>query len=1027
MADYKYQTNTSLLMEGELGFDTATSQLLTKDGSGNTVVLSNAQDQSMSVGHVAQSYAKDVMDISSTKTLGAGYIFLNGSSNDSLGGGNYEFEEPNGQVFGLYGRTNGPTQQVFMSGAFDNQQDLAFSTVTYSPPWLSGSVWVPAAVVGGDLQGFTLVLADSSNATLTYRYVYVRHNGSLSTVSGHTYVEITPMVNNYASLITLEAGTLFKVVRVGTCFFITTQSWQQGLVWIGGWNAQDSTYPFSSAALPASPATYTPPQFTIQTVSWPNTGGISTAATFPGVMGHAAPAGYTDLFRLYNMQTGAVSIPTGTNWPWPPTSAWINTALPYLDGEVDTSGNYYIALGSKGEVLDTVNQAPFQIVYSLSVQFTGSAGSYTNAQLTYTTPGTGGVDLYHVQPAPFHIGYNANYVLPDETVQSNGATPSTCVNKLPLTVGFDGIDQVYISNGMNINWYYSGYGSVSFVGSNQFFRATQKLMSGSNLGSLAAAQVNKVATLWPMFNVNPRFKVGNNTGCKQMSTAVVMPSAKLASVLHGMYVQPDLLLANGYDAHNNFIWVGSSLPAGSVITDTNYNRNGVLTPGMRARVGEVSLSTSSDLSNNVNDMHTMINVWSANNGTSPANIKNMALRVLTDTLSSSYGSVISPNSQSIRLGTWSVTGGLMVPPPVAWTSDANLSSQLAAVKATVATAALAQWPDTYSTAYNIEVIPVLNFTEDGVAFALGRVEFVNGSNAWQTVFFTTPAAVTAGVFSLTNTASVTLINRGTTTTSGLYLGNTGNDQWFGRAHIVWLSTTQALIHWSSASGIISTGDLTRFALIAVVNNAGAATSSNTWGPLSMSRNHFVCAAATQGLCTSPYFGISVPESDIPISRYTTSAVAVLSDFQASWNQAITTPANDGGTSQPGSVNLAELMVMTAIANNFILQLGALQGRLNHKEYNLPSTFIDMSGYAVGTYYLYLTDTGTGGIQVQVDAAQRTESATNMYFGKFDRTTSGFANESSVSEVVRFGTARLVAGSSGVAMQGSQIRVGPYVG
>jgi hypothetical protein len=51
----------------------------------------------------------------------------------------------------------------------------------------------------------------------------------------------------------------------------------------------------------------------------------------------------------------------------------------------------------------------------------------------------------------------------------------------------------------------------------------------------------------------------------------------------------------------------------------------------------------------------------------------------------------------------------------------------------------------------------------------------------------------------------------------------------------------------------------------------------------------------------------------------------------------------------------------------------------------------------------------------------------MYFGKFDRTSGGFANETSIAECLRFGTARLVSGSAGVAVQGSSIRIGSYVG
>lgn len=173
-------------------------------------------------------------------------------------------------------------------------------------------------------------------------------------------------------------------------------------------------------------------------------------------------------------------------------------------------------------------------------------------------------------------------------------------------------------------------------------------------------------------------------------------------------------------------------------------------------------------------------------------------------------------------------------------------------------------------------------------------------------------------------------------------------------------------------------------------------------------------------------GFTIPTADWPVSLFTTSAVNAVSDFAASFEHAITDPWNFvSGTDN--SKNIAEMLTLQAISNNFLLQIGSVSGRLNHKQYSLPSTFIDMSSQAVGTYYLYLVDQGTNGIQFEVDTAQRPESNTCMYFGKFDRTATGFANQSSISELVRFGTARLLKDSSGQKMLGSQIRVGPYVG
>jgi hypothetical protein len=101
MTQYKYQTDINTLTQGELGLNPNLS-LITKDAaSGNTVVLGNPSN-STPVPYLTASYAEEQMDISSVRTLGTNFVYLSGTSFDSMGVGVYEFEESNGTVYGLY-------------------------------------------------------------------------------------------------------------------------------------------------------------------------------------------------------------------------------------------------------------------------------------------------------------------------------------------------------------------------------------------------------------------------------------------------------------------------------------------------------------------------------------------------------------------------------------------------------------------------------------------------------------------------------------------------------------------------------------------------------------------------------------------------------------------------------------------------------------------------------------------------------------------------------------------------------------
>lgn len=1022
MTQYKYQTNLTVLVEGEIGLDSS-NQLVTKDGGGSTVVLGNPAN-STAVVSLTPTYAPEVMDISSLKTLGAGFIFLNGTSFDAMGGCDFEFEEQDGTVYGLYGRTNGPSQRVYFSAAFTNQQDLAFTTVPYVPPWLSGNIWQAAAVVGGDVFGFTLALYDTSNATTSLRYVYVKHNGSLINTAGHTYVEITPVINSFIAGMSspMDLGGGWKIVRVGAYYFCVTQSWDQGYVKIGGWNAQDSTYPFGTATFPASSPAYTPTTFTIQLVNWPGTSATTSATALPIVLGNSAPGNNT-IFQLVNYATGAVSAVTINNYPLPPSAAWIASSLAYLDGEVDGSGNVFLAVGTRGSALDVnSNGSSYTIVYSVAVTFNaGSAGAYTNALFTYNTPGTGGTDLLHTQPTPFSLPYgvgpagsNANFVYPDETVASNASQPITCVNKLPLVHAFDDLQQAGLNTGMNVSWYYSGFGSLTNLGGNQYSRGRTQL--GTHVGSAVAAQTNKLATIYPQYNVNPRFNFGSSGPVS--SKAIIQPSGILSSVFCSTLVQQDTLLTSGVDKNGNVTWAMSIFPTGSNIADVNYVRNGVVIPGFRPRILEYPVAMPVPTA----ALHTTVKVW-------PVGIANInsPTNMWLNSISDSAPNGASPNNVSIGIGSWTLSAGSYAPPSgTVWTTAATFSTQLAALKATAFAAAGVAYSDTGTTLYGIEVLPVMDSTGTGIAFALGVIQtmLAGSPQTLQHTHFTTGCSVTAGVVNLTNTSSVNIYNRATTTTGQVFNSYSATDVTFGTANIVWTSSTAALVQWSPANAISIVGDQQVGIVVATMSNTGSVSGSATL-EMTVGREHFNCSPQLQGLCTSPYLGVSFPGSEFVVSRYTTSAVNTVADFAASFNQAISSIAN--GTPPGGTLNIAELLTLTSINNTFLLQIGVVQGRLNHKEFSLPSSFIDMTAFAVGTYYLYATDSGTGGVILEVDSAQRAESATNLFFGKFDRTSSGFANTSSVSEVVRFGTARLVQGSAGNPVQGSSIRLGPYVG
>jgi hypothetical protein len=386
------------------------------------------------------------------------------------------------------------------------------------------------------------------------------------------------------------------------------------------------------------------------------------------------------------------------------------------------------------------------------------------------------------------------------------------------------------------------------------------------------------------------------------------------------------------------------------------------------------------------------------------------------------------NGAQVRLGSWTLSGGVYQPPPVVWTYSTSMQSQVTALYASAFASAQAAYTG-FDVGFYVDVAPILDRTGTSISgLAIGKLYARNSANnILYVAHFLTPCSVSGGVISLTNTSSVTMLGSYSIPVGGAPGTASGADQNYGTLHVVYGTSASSdwYVAWSNPTVCQVSGDSLAAPSFAHFNSANALQGFGSF-IVSEGRAYLSCSVQHQGLALMPLRdGDNMPQVDIPIGRYTTSATNTQDDLAASFQQAITNPSNilTGLTSR----NLAQITVMDAISNNFLLQVGSMSGRLNHKQYTLPSSFIDMSSFAVGTYYLYLTDTGSGGIQLTVSASQLPESSTSMYFGKFDRTSSGFANESSVAEVVRFGTARLVSGTSGQPMQGSQIRIGPYVG
>lgn len=1017
MTQYKYQTNTSLLLEGELGLNSS-NQLVTNNSTGTLVTLTPAAG-STAISDLVKQYAADQMDLSGVRTLGTGFIFLNGTSFDSMGVGLTEFEESDGVVYGLYGRTDGIAQQVYYSAAFDNTQAMQYTTVPYIPPFLSGNIWQAQCICGQDAQGFTLQLRNTTaGSTATPRYLYVQHNGSLLTSAGHSYVEITQAVNSYLSSVSYTSGGVPNIVRVGAYFFIGLADWQNGSLWVGGWN--DATPELTTSALPASTSTYTPTQFTV-TTSGLQGGDITGSQLFPSLMGNNTPGGVTGLWRIYNEGTGAITTPTFYNCPEPLIAGWTSNLGMLLEGEADTSGNAYLAFGTSCAPGDANDLTAFDLaVFSVSVEFTsGSAGAYTSALFVIANSTTSGVDSHYMQPfgTPYLIGANPStgQTRPLETQVANVSIPSTCANKLPSASFFMG-QAHWGGRSPVVSWYYSGVTAVSVSGSSTIIRGVTR-PSGTQIGSREAARSNKLTMIWPMFNVNQRADFDILTGAA-MSLSFTQPSGKKILSYNSHMVQQDLVLSAAVTPTQGQEWTISQMPTNSNITDASYVRNGAAIPGFGTRVAEYTV--------NLPPANTTLTNFSCCWPTGMANPKS-PVNAMFPAIASAGPALGKMNSAQVRLGSWTLSGEVYQPPPVVWSYATNMQTQVGALYTSAVAAAQGAYTG-FDVGLYVDVAPILDRTGTTISgLALGTLYARNSANDLLSMaFFFTPCSLSGTVISLTNTASITFIGSSSAATSGVPGTAIGTDQNYGTLHVVYgtSATSDWYIGWSNATACTVSGDAIICSMFIHLNSSNAVQAFGV-SPGSESRAYLSCSVQHQGIAIMPLRdGDSMPQVDIPISRYSTSATVTQDDLSASFVAAIANPRNiiTGST----SYNLAEITVMDAINNNFLLQIGSMSGRLNHKQYTLPSSFIDMTSFAVGTYYLYLTDTGTGGIQLTVNASQLPESSTSMFFGQFNRTSTGFSGESSVAEVVRFGTARLVSGSGGQPMQGSQIRIGAYV-
>jgi hypothetical protein len=1010
MTQYIAQTNTSLLTEGELGV--SNSQLVAGSGSeGSYVVVGNPTNGTTVDG---LGYAFDGMDVSSFSTLGSGFVFLDGATFDALGVGVYEFEESNGVVYGLYGRTDGIVQNVCFSSAYTNQSPMLYTTLTYSPPFLAGTGWEAECVLGSAINGFALSLRQTSGTGR--RFLWVMHNGSLLDIAGHTYIEITTAVNTRISEFNNQySGSvptliLPRIVACNSIFFMAMGCYQVQNMNLGGWDSTNYWSP-TNAVLPSSTATYSPSYFTVSTSGFP--GGDISAAQFPSFHGSQSPTGNLNPYVLYDTATGGSwTTMIGNNDLVDPTSGWSCNMVSILEVEALSTGTIVVAFG--GSTAPYASGSPVDItvnmVYTFSCTFTGSAGSYSNCQFNYSSPGQNGVSADYVQYYPFVVGGNPGFVAPNESVASVSGNYATCYNKLPICSYSLSGDRIIQQP--NIFWYGSGKGSVVWNEAGVYRRML--IQSGPSAGSLAAAKSNKTAMMYPMFNVTNRF--AGTTAAINQSTVVV--SGIISTISGVINVGPNLWLTAGNTPTGGNAWVMDEL-SGTTLGSTTYNLFGESVPGFGTRTSETPVNLPAPSTT----MSVYGHVWSTSTPTVTEPI-NIIVPLITDNTS-----LPSPNGLSVRAGQYTLSNGTYEPPPVIFSYSSSISSQVTALKATVLAVAQSEISGFGSSGVgNIMITPIIDPTGTTSTWALvvlGGAQPLTGSG-WSLQGYLpcygTPCTVTNGVMSLSNTSDIWLISNSNQGQTGIWETNTGSSDFAvaGCLELVYSGSSVWMYSQAGAYTAAVTEDAWGAYTVAEMPAGGGAPTSvsSVIGDYTIKR---ACSPYYGGLANVLYWGQGQedPGPFFAVSRFSTSTVTTVAGLVASFQAAVS------NINQETAANYAVIMSMDAINNEFMLQLGSVYGRLNHKVFSIPSTYINMSSYAAGQYYLYVTDTGADGIAIQADSAERPESSTNMYFGTVSVSAVGLYGMENVSEVVRFGTARLAKDYAGRATPGSAIRVGPY--
>lgn len=999
MTVYKQQTNIANTHQGEIAI-LSNDHVATVNASGTQVNLSNSGNST--IGAYDQFYVASTMDIASAQTMtdatGNSIVFLNTNSYDSTAQSCFEFEEADGRVYGLYTRTSGVGQELFFGSAKDSKQLAQLSVYKYSPSWLSGTGWVASHVLGGDCNGFCLILTNPTVAVtqLNVRYIYVRlTTNSLIDVSGHQYVEITPFVRSWLSGMSgvLQNANHMPVIRRGQFHtFVEATDSVNGYAYLSGFVNDDTTYPFTTATLPASPAAFTPTSVTFTKANWydGSTGSGTTLVMFTNTSG--LPCRVISAAGTVLSTTG-VSLPYSNQLPTNPNSMCFEVAN---DGTTEVLGfisPIYVYYTNSNGQSDSMNST---VAFSFVRSGTGSA-----VTLTYQTP-----DLKYGQPYPWFITERlAEPYPPNEAVNSDVAQPLTCVNKLPViheTILLGAYDQVTFST------FYSGNGAFELSGAGGLNRAGFQITSAFG-NSVAQAQLTKFNWMYPNFNVNPRLNFSKN-GNITLFGELAVPSGRVYYMSHAMWVGLNTAIVegslNGPDVTPGKLGIamatwpisGTNIGARTLYSGTNQclcfpvrtSENVIAYPQYStdlARVG-VCYTNGGDINSPVQTIGTLL-YWNYDNAAGS--------KVTSPTFS------IGQFAQNPTTKQWN-------PPSSSnYTYSASVNTQLQQ-----AGTALFAATGLGGTLRNIELFPVLDSSGTVPTRFFGYIYATNGTTLYS-ASVSVGLTISGSVLSI-NPADVTLIGSSTITQS--YIAS-GPVYGLSAVYQVWTSTTA---HYMAGYGTFTLsypGDAVSPTSAMVLN--GNSVTSQVTSLRGASRNDLSLSPQHQGLASLNPNDVGQQDGRTMLTRpYYSGSVTTVAGLAASIQQAVTS-----GLVTPTGGSLMAIYDLTAIQNNEVLQIGSVSGNLNGKTFNLPSTYYDLTGQPTGTYYIYVVDNGLNIAFSVVADNTIVESRTSMYMGRIDKTSGGFANGTMVSKILRYGTARLAQGHTIAPIAGSSIRFGPY--